>query len=526
MNNVFIRSLPAVAMALGEKTGINIVVGAQQACTDGKTIYLPELPDTDEMWTLARGYIDHESAHIKETDMKQIADNNPFIKSMTNIIEDIRVETLQGNRYPGCAVNLRKLSNLLASKEDLGKSSGNIDQCFQNWVISRSRTDYLRHEGVAPLADKFEQELRAQVGDEVMDKTRTLLGNIPSLTSTKDAKDLANKIASLLKKEQKKAKSQNQDQSGQGGKGPSGDPQKGQSGKEGAGSQPGKADALNKILSTTIEAASVADKAAQKMQAGASQTNVKDSMGSMPGTDNAADNQIATTINVEQIRQNTVGLRAKMGRLVSASRLKRNYTKRSGHFIEQRAIHRLAAKDPRIFHAKEEKTAPNTAVAIVLDRSASMSHRMKTARNATFAIADALNSIPGVATSVAAFPSTGRNSVVVITPFGKTAKQTAKSYGISATGDTPMFEALSWARTALLLRQEKRKIILVITDGHPANRSQTKDLIDRLDKEGHEVMGVGIQTPVDHLIRKSTKIDNVGELSKAMFDLFTEVLSH
>lgn len=59
-------SLPLVASALGDKYGVTVNIGGNQAYTDGKNINLPTLPlDCDtELLTLARSFLDHEAAHI------------------------------------------------------------------------------------------------------------------------------------------------------------------------------------------------------------------------------------------------------------------------------------------------------------------------------------------------------------------------------------------------------------------------------------------------------------------------------
>ncbi|RLD03302.1 MAG: VWA domain-containing protein, partial [Chloroflexi bacterium] len=110
------KSLPIVAKAMGDQMGVNVVIRGVEAITNGKIIYLPELPKDDaEATLLARGFLDHEAAHVRLTDFSVINnDNNPSLKNLINIIEDIRIEQKMGQIYPGCAVNLRNLANHLA----------------------------------------------------------------------------------------------------------------------------------------------------------------------------------------------------------------------------------------------------------------------------------------------------------------------------------------------------------------------------------------------------------------------------
>lgn len=64
------KSLPLVASVLGERYGVEVRIGGDSAFTNGRVIQLPSLPhDSDEgVLALARGFLDHEAAHIRHTD--------------------------------------------------------------------------------------------------------------------------------------------------------------------------------------------------------------------------------------------------------------------------------------------------------------------------------------------------------------------------------------------------------------------------------------------------------------------------
>jgi hypothetical protein len=98
MTSPFIGSLPLIASALGRRYGVKVVIGSDKAMTDGKSIFLPSLPlesDPDTI-SLARGYVDHESAHISETDFDLVKRSalKPVEKHLWNIIEDFRIERI------------------------------------------------------------------------------------------------------------------------------------------------------------------------------------------------------------------------------------------------------------------------------------------------------------------------------------------------------------------------------------------------------------------------------------------------
>lgn len=105
--------LPLVASTLGDKYGVRVHIGGQRACTDGSEIYLPALPlDCDEELLLcARGFLDHEAAHIRHTDIELVknSDVTPLEKHLLNTIEDWRVENALAVIFPGCRHNFTKL---------------------------------------------------------------------------------------------------------------------------------------------------------------------------------------------------------------------------------------------------------------------------------------------------------------------------------------------------------------------------------------------------------------------------------
>ena len=109
---IYNRSLPLLAAALSDQRGIRVEVGGDKAYTDGKTIHLPCLPlvADESLLGAARGYIDHESAHVLFSDFGVLerVTLTPLEKHFANAIEDTRIESLMSERFPGCAGNFRE----------------------------------------------------------------------------------------------------------------------------------------------------------------------------------------------------------------------------------------------------------------------------------------------------------------------------------------------------------------------------------------------------------------------------------
>jgi cobaltochelatase CobT len=142
-NKLIMQSLPLVAAVLGNKYGVQVTIGGSKAYTDGNNINLPTLPlDCDEtLLGLARGYIDHESAHIRETDFLTLKNAQliPLEMHIWNCIEDWRVENKLAGLFPGCRGNFNWLIRHFFSheSEERGGLSANI---IPDWILLTVRS--------------------------------------------------------------------------------------------------------------------------------------------------------------------------------------------------------------------------------------------------------------------------------------------------------------------------------------------------------------------------------------------------
>ena len=109
-----------IATVLGEDHKIKVVFKGNECCTDGKTIFLPSLPETlpGKLVEKIRGFLDHEVAHILFTDFSFIdkarkweKTNKQPLKFVLNAVEDIRIENKMASVYKGCALNFEVTRN-------------------------------------------------------------------------------------------------------------------------------------------------------------------------------------------------------------------------------------------------------------------------------------------------------------------------------------------------------------------------------------------------------------------------------
>ena len=78
LSNDFKHSTLAVSRTLSDTMNINVVFEGDEAKSDGKTIYLPAIPDNinlpSDVVHRLRGFVDKETSYIQYTKFKPIVD--------------------------------------------------------------------------------------------------------------------------------------------------------------------------------------------------------------------------------------------------------------------------------------------------------------------------------------------------------------------------------------------------------------------------------------------------------------------
>lgn len=205
-------------------------------------------------------------------------------------------------------------------------------------------------------------------------------------------------------------------------------------------------------------------------------------------------------------------------------------------------LHRMFAGDDRVFNRKQEHKSKDTAVTLLIDNSGSMrGEKIKTAMVAGFALASTLERV-GIVNEVLGFttgdyygvPSTMIDSLTE--DIENIKKQTGKYFAYSRTTPITMpiyksfdervtsevkkriaymanaqigmganidGESLEYAAIRLLKRREKRKVILVLSDGQPAGANNCgphlKLTVEKMAKVGIDCIGIGI---MDSAVRR------------------------
>lgn len=562
-NRDILNCLPLLASVLGNRYGVKVRIGGDKAYTNGKIIQIPALPldcDTTAI-ALAKGYVDHEAAHIRYTDFTALrkAASKPLVKHLCNSIEDWRVEKRLGELYPGCRANLAWLAKFVFLDETEGAGT-NPASSVLNYVLLFLRSRAVPELGL--VAEDIKEEL-APVYPGLTDRLDSILARVllecPDSQAAHDyALELADVIVSYApehpalgsggERREEKAREDVEsaaspdDSEGSAQDNPQADraqvrpvPDKGepQSGTdESARGQTDPAGEETDQEQALRELKALAGKREEELPRGIGELIAeKLAESSCVNCGNGLEvatcmERITEKLPEEEIKdalQSSNALRQRLAGLLQAQELRRIAPSRNGK-LHTGKLHKLAIGNPRVFSKEDSVKGRRTAVHILLDTSGSMANdRIRLARQACFAVAKALSSIKGINPAVTAFPDVRTGGVYPLLKHGN--RLTDRSL-VEADGGTPLAPALWWVSQTLYPMPEQRKIILVITDGVPDNRQAALEAINRIGKLGMEVYGIGIQLEMvrDLFPGRARVIRSLADLASAMFGLLQDTL--
>jgi cobalamin biosynthesis protein CobT len=556
------KALPIVAQAIGRKFGVQVVIGGQHAYTDGETIHLPSLPAEDGTASLlAKGYIDHEAAHVRYTNMTvylAFARQSKIHRGLLNTLEDIRIEKAIATIYPGSKTNLRTLWEQIVADGTV-QEPGEVPEhgLPVMWLLYQGRLHVLGQEVFREYARQIDQRFRQSAGDQLVDDLGVFLSGVRTLESTQEAVDLAQRVIDRLQQEAdpKENSGGDADVSGSDRNTGNGDSQDAAMQSNAGDSQPGNNDSLDSAPSTTDDADAetnpgreIARQALDSDQdlgnadlGGLLSDRLEDISSDTPpdqriqidGWDTPSWDRRGS-ISRSDVAAETRALRTRLQGLIDARRRDRPVPKSRGRRVDPGRVHRLRTGNPKVFSRSVEREAPNTAVHVLMDTSGSMwmEQRSVPAARASLAIADALTGIPGVTSAVTAFPGPDQDrSVASIKDYDELVQSCAASWLCRWSGNTPTASALWTIAPGLLARQESRRIVIVVTDGKPRVQGEinsverTQKVVNRMTQAGIEVLGLGIgKMEVEQLFPVWEVIERPDELAGAMFRILEERL--
>lgn len=532
-------ALPIVARSIGRQLNVEVQIGGNEAKTDGRVITLPTLPfDDPEVETLAFGFLEHEAAHIRYTD--DVETKNALHHRLCNTIEDIRIERELGREFPGFAANLGRLVTKLVHTGVMQRPAEQDPPAIKlrRYLSYRLRAEVLEQGGLTEYAHLAEKVFREAFPAGVGVRLGSVIGRVPALRSTQEAADLAQDILEILEDEsQDPPPPPPPPEAAPGLQDAAPDAQEGGSaaapGTSADGESPARAmlrdmlntpqsalgDELSEVLGEALK-----DAAAQAVH----------STGGRSGGFGRADEPLhpppgSGPAILDRVHEASIALRTRLRSQVESVRhSRRTFARHGTRFASARAVRALLG-DPRLFVKKRLGREVNTAILLLCDRSSSMAGRpMEIASDCILAAASGLSAIRGVVLEAAVFPGCTED-VEVLTSFAETLRATATRYpAVTASGGTPMYEALMWSFERLLMRKEPRKILVCLTDGAPpdATVKACAEAIHAAMRGGIEVYGIGIDVPdITTLFPVSQSLSQLSELAPALFGFLKEAMT-
>jgi len=561
MPSVLETTLEKVGRSLADRFGIRVVCQGDECCTDGRTIYLPGLPDElpESIVRVIQGYLDHEASHIAAKSNFRIAkwfkDNyGPGGFTFLNILEDLRVEEYMRQSFPGSRHNLDAVYHHLT--EEATKKADPIPPWLQLAFGASSRGTN-RPDLPFVGADVY----------QILDQIHDVISAAPQCLNTKGVARLAVKAWPIVEPLFSVVQNRQPGQPGQ---------KAGKVGQLQGGPLPTEQGSATSAPFTTGDAGgvdimkdlakSIADMV--RTYARANQVyRVWDTSFDTVHTASAT-SRLSHHERMTRLLPHVAGVRQKLLQTLLAEPKARWLGDKEAGRIHPRALYRLSPSLPRtdgnnrVFRERIRTKRLHTAATLLVDQSSSMDgDRIKLAADTALVFCEALSrlNIPccviGFSTADA---SPCRQGVMAkagvdyaqitrsfrIAPlrhtyfkhFNESFRSVSGRFdGMRTTSMTPLGESILFAARELALRREERKVLFVITDGRPgvglgddsATFEHAKTSVKRVERAGIDVALVGIKSECVHALHhRSVDIKVIDDLPKTVMRQLHSLLAN
>lgn len=553
LNTALERALPILAAAYGEQFGVNVVLSGTDAYTDGENIVLPVLDNMSELKDVLFGYLAHEAAHIRDSDFNVIKRcKSPLEKSFMNIIEDIRIEQLIQETFPGTQFTLSTCWDYVVAQgmSPPAKPDDNEATQLHQYLLHRLRSEYLNREASHSLAEASELVAAKTFPPGFFVRLDGLLGKqMSKLDSSKDCLSLARAILKALKEaeeeqqqEQASQDDQNSDANDDSPTGGEVDSQSSDDNDEGQSdpqqdSQGNQSDMSDIDDDTDGEGASLHERLLNESDLPDDAIDLlRGELADQARDDNDGDSFTIEASNIGDDMQNqgdTCGLnagilassaiRSRLIGLLAAQTRQQQRLHTRGKRVDGKRLARLASGDSRVFIQRDDVHRPETSVHVLLDCSGSMGNIQDIANQATVSLALAVSSIPKCDIACSMFPGIN-GEVSPMIHRGQPVRASLGRFAVSSSGGTPLAPAMLYAARELAQSKRQRKVMIIVTDGAP-NSGGAVHYMNDLVKGYIDIYAIGIgSTAVSQYFEKWSVINNVKELQQALFAIAGQFL--
>ena len=570
-------TLEKVSRIITDRYGLRLICEGDACKTDGRTIYLPSLPESMPDWLLGpiRGWADHECAHaiFTQTELGPVFKqaHGPLAFGILNTLEDARVEALMARRYPGSRLNLHQAFQFICSKLSQNPPPDPFNQ-FTSAL-------YLRASGWADQpwvpADAY----------GLADECAAELSLLPSCRSTRQVAELAlsiwEKVKEHFPQQQVDSEHDESNQPGGGATSPQGSdpPSQPPEGKDHTG-QPGEPsqqpsqedsapaaspggstagafspmEALGAEIAQEIRAQSAGDSRLGPYVVYTREHDVVE----VPEPDAGYDYRR----EIESLRPYVGGLLRRLTQTLIGRRESRWLRDKSRGRLDPGSLHRLATgRSVRIFRQRAVSDGGPTACTLLLDLSSSMNGKqIEICRQLALVFGETLSRL-GYPTEIIGFSTLDRDLrmevaqatgqdlddlarrytrmvplyLALFKQFDEPWRTAAKRLGaVQCRSLTPLGEALLFAGKRLAARPERRKVLFCLTDGQPVvgawdeqvTLDHACDAVDRLADAGIEPVGIGIREAcVEAIFPRHAVIQDLHDLPRGFVGQLAKVLT-
>ena len=582
--------------ALSAQYGVDVFPTGKEAYTtvDSRGRYVigvPFIPDMgDGEWAMLRGYIDHECGHVKYTDMagsdarldgvlrkyfetstvRVRPEEHPFMEqqlkpwvhTVWNIFEDIRVEHLMGLDFPGCKYNFKKLAIEVFNESNALDSLAGIYNSLSTALLRDAMTLYLLYAVRAavvpelrPAKDVLSKELygglryrgknidmevygrdinalaRVYAYDpkdsfdatyQFMLLVRDLLSAYGDDNDSVSIRTYANSLGALDTKTAGKSKSE-QDTA-----------VKVACGNNAAGV--GRSTDVSSMTKHEMSSRALRPAGSDKRAPRREISSVLQELQSFHAYDSVGEFQAGSRESLSRKSRQIMELQPDMvsgvdsiaasagGRLAAVLQSETYQRCRSGWSgrLDGRRLHRAGVGDGRVFSRRAERKALHTEVIILYDASGSMqSTTVETgwdnagyAAVASYGLLKALRNIPHVRSAVWAFQN------IACVPMAKFDMPVPGKY-LRPYGGTPLGASVFRLLGEYTSQPDWRRILFIMSDGAPDSITLFRSALTAAERSGVETYGIGIRTDAMNFFFPEERRLELYDLRKLVPGMFT-----
>ena len=211
---VLLRKFALIQRMTADTSG-SFSISGTGAYTSGKHVNLPVGDFSDpEYLDMIEGMLDHENGHCKHTNFNNWNGiKTDLVRTLTNIFEDIRIETKVGLEYPGAKINLEKLVKIAIHRKmfSMPVETDSLITLVQKFLLYKGRNQIIGQTSLKSYSDAVIPLLKNVLPDSFQDLS-DVLADAANSKSTADAIVCAERVVAILKQEQQEQEQQEQEQ--------------------------------------------------------------------------------------------------------------------------------------------------------------------------------------------------------------------------------------------------------------------------------------------------------------------------